>query len=212
MTLVMLWTMVPSELAAAADDHPQRAEAQRLFAHLGLHPGQSIADLGTNTANLAAAMAELLGPHGRVFVSELTAPRLDRVRLELANRRIANIQVMSKDLSQAASLPAGCCDAIYMREVYHHLPDPVALASTLMAALKPGGRLAIIDFSVRPLSRPPEGAAPARRGHGVFAADVIEEMRLAGLELIPPVSLWPTIDGSPTGMFVAVFRPRQAEH
>lgn len=211
MSLVILWSLVPSSPAAAADDHPQRDEARRLFAHLGLLPGQTIADVGTNTANLAVAMAELLGPKGRVFVGELNARRLDRVRLDMAQRGIANLTVLPKDLAQGASLPAACCDVIYMREAYHHLSDPVALAPTLVAALKSGGRLAIIDFGVRPLSRPPDGASPARRGHGVFAADVIEEMRMAGLELIPPVSLWPTVDGSPTGMFLAVFRPRRAE-
>jgi hypothetical protein len=46
----------------------------------------------------------------------------------------------------SANLPAACCDAIFLRHVYHHLGDYGAFNKSLQSALKPGGRLAIIDF------------------------------------------------------------------
>ena len=75
-------------------------------------------------------------------------------------------------------------DAIFMRNVYHHFDDPAAMNASLRASLKPGGRLAIIDFT------PPPGkeAAPSRRGednqHGVTATTLKAELEAAGFEVI----------------------------
>jgi SAM-dependent methyltransferase len=46
--------------------------------------------------------------------------------------------------------PAGCCDAILLRNVFHYLTEPAAMIRSLAASLKPGGRLAIVDFPPRP--------------------------------------------------------------
>ena len=52
------------------------------------------------------------------------------------------------------NLPDGACDAIFMRNVYHHFAAPGPMSASLAAALKPGGRLAVVDF------RPPGAEAP----------------------------------------------------
>ena len=46
----------------------------------------------------------------------------------------------------STNLPSECCDAIFLRDVYHHLTRPDAFDASLLAALKPGGRLAIMDL------------------------------------------------------------------
>ena len=62
----------------------------------------------------------------------------------------------------------GCCDAILVRDAYHGLTQPEAIArSPSGIALKPGGRLAVIDFPPRPNTEVPEGVPANRLGHGV---------------------------------------------
>jgi predicted methyltransferase len=81
------------------------------------------------------------------------------------------------------NLPEECCDAIYLRQVYHHIEDPSSMNTSLLKSLKPGGRLAVIDF-------PPVGSEeqPKNRtsgsSHGVTADTVIEELRQTGFKLV----------------------------
>ena len=77
-----------------------------------------------------------------------------------------------------------CCDVLVMRLVYHHIKNPSLMNQSLYHSLKPGGRLAIIDF-------PPDGeesADPSRRAdaghHGVTSRTVTRELRQAGFELV----------------------------
>ena len=61
---------------------------------------------------------------------------------------------------------AACCDALFMRDVYHHITAVEAFNKSLLASLKPGGRLAIIDFVPRP-NRAARGVPANRGGHGI---------------------------------------------
>jgi ArsR family transcriptional regulator len=84
------------------------------------------------------------------------------------------------------NFPDAGCDGIFMRDVYHHLTDPASLNLSISAALKPGGRIAVVDFS------PPGKEAPSPAGragdgrHGVLPETVSRELRHAGFE---PVNL-----------------------
>ena len=88
-------------------------------------------------------------------------------------------------------MPANCCDAVFLREVYHHLGEPIAMDRALYRAVRPGGRLAIIDFEPTPLAGPRPSAVPANRGgHGVPKHLVIDELTAAGFKLTKTVN-WP---------------------
>ena len=89
------------------------------------------------------------------------------------------------------NLPAGCCDAIFLRRVYHHLVKPVEFDRDLVRALKPGGRLAIIDFAARAGLEPVEGVPSNRGGHGIPEKVVIEELTAAGLHVEKTDENWP---------------------
>ena len=93
--------------------------------------------------------------------------------------QLQNVSVV-EGASSTTNIPNDCCDAIFLRHVYHHLGDPPLMNASLRASLKPGGRVAIVDF-------PPDNgvsAPPGRRGtdvsHGVTPQIVIEELRAAG--------------------------------
>jgi predicted methyltransferase len=72
-----------------------------------------------------------------------------------------------------------------MRNVYHHFSNPAAINASLFASLKPGGRLAVIDF---PPGNGREGATPADRArdgtHGVTPDTTVKELQAAGFERI----------------------------
>jgi predicted methyltransferase len=75
--------------------------------------------------------------------------------------------------------------------VYHHLTKPVEFDANLVRSLKPGGRLAIIDFAPRAGRDPVEGVPSNRGGHGILQKIVIEELSAAGLQVGKIVNDWP---------------------
>src|SRR5499426_1543636 len=161
-------------------------ELPRLRHVLALRPDIAVADVGAGKGELTVALAAEVGPGGRVYSTEIDAESLEQIRAAVAAARLGNVTLVRAQ-ARDTGLPAGCCDAIVLRRVYHHLTDPAATNASLLRALRPGGLLAVIDFPP-PLSRlwpwPPEGVPRNRGGHGVSAALVTEEVVASGFELV----------------------------
>ena len=92
-----------------------------------------------------------------------------------------------------------------MRYVYHHFTHPEDINRSLRAALKPGGRLAIIDFEARPRSPLPDGVNPNRGGHGIPPRILQQEVTSAGLTFDRLILKWPDEKGE---YFLTLFRKR----
>ncbi len=117
----------------------------------------------------------------------------------MAKRKLANVIVVESKEADT-NLPAGCCDAIFLRRVYHHLTKPAEFDAGLVRSLKTGGRLAIIDFAPRAGLGPLKGVPSNRGGHGIPQKIVIEELSAAGLQVEKIVDDWP--EGSYCVLFV----------
>jgi ubiquinone/menaquinone biosynthesis C-methylase UbiE len=185
---------------ATAQDEFSR-DAARLTKALNLTAGQTLADIGAGAGQLSVALARIVGPTGRVYATELESDRLRAIRRAANSSGVKNVTVLEAHATRT-NLPDRCCDALVVRNVYHHFENPVLINRSMYQSLKPGGRLAIIDF--RPDSA--ESADPTRRSdgaqHGVTPATVVCELREAGFELVAME------DGTRrTGFMVVMRRP-----
>src|SRR5688500_83721 len=134
------------------------ADTAKLIEVLQLKPGSIVAEIGAGNGDLTIALAKHVGPTGRVYTSELGADRLAGLREAVTKSGTANVQVVEGQEAHA-NLPDGCCDALFMRNVYHHFGDPATMNASFLKALKPGGRLAVIDLSPRRMGRSGVNAA-----------------------------------------------------
>ena len=184
------------ELQQADKDVPQ------LIKVLALRPPMTVANIGAGFGAMAQIMAKALGTTGRVYATDLDALQLDALRAMVSQEQLRNVSVVEGGI-QSTKLPDGCCDAIYMRNVYHHFTDPAAMNTSLFASLKSGGRLAIIDFEARPGSQLPAGVPANRGGNGIRAPIVVEEVANAGLVHERTIAEWPSPSG---GYFLVLFR------
>jgi predicted methyltransferase len=190
-------------VARRADDASQ---ARQLFELMELKPGMTVAEIGGGKGEMTVEMARQLGPEGSVYSSELSADRRADIRKAADQAKLTNVIVVESS-DATANLPAGCCDAIFMRDVYHHFTKPAEMDRSLVAALKPGGRLSVIDFEPGPGTKAPDGVPANRGGHGIHPATVIEELSSAGMTSSGPSAAWPN-EQTPQDrrLFIVLFR------
>src|ERR1700730_18005304 len=182
-----LVSLLPRANADATD------EIKRLAALMDWKPGTIVADIGAGDGRYAFAAAQLVGRSGKVFAAEIDEEKLAKLRSQVTKRDLTTVIVVESKEADT-NLPIECCDAIFLRRVYHHLTKPAEFDAALVRSLKPGGRLAIIDFPPRSGLEPVEGVPANRGGHGIPQKVVIEELTLSGLQLVKAVNDWSADD------------------
>lgn len=177
------------------------ADAERLIAALGIRPGSVVAEIGAGSGELTLAMSRAVGETGRVYATELGDDRIATLKRAVETAGASNVQILAAD-AMRTNLAVGCCDAVFMRNVYHHFDDPQAMNASIFQALRPGGSVAVIDFAPRtgkdaanPESRDAEGS------HGVRADELGEELKRAGFALVSVEA------GDARGVFVVAKKP-----
>ena len=178
-------------------------EVPQLVQLLELKPGMTVADVGAGFGAWTMAFARWIGPSGRVYATDVGAAQLAALRSAVERERLSNVTVLEGAVS-ATNLPPGCCDAILMRDAYHHLTQPSDIVSSLAASLRPGGRLAVIDFPPRPNTDVPAGVPANRGGHGV-PPDVIEREVGAALTHVRTIPAW-SPKSQPASLYLVLFR------
>lgn len=161
-----------------ARDRPE--QARRLAEALGFGPGSTVAEVGAGDGGMAVEVARIVGPEGRVIATEVSQQQLEDIRQRARRAGLNNVTVLLAG-ERDSNLPAGCCDAVYMQRVYHHLTAPEPVIASVARALKPDGRLAVIDFEpswMGNLSTP--AGVPDRGGHGVPKQVLQREMEEYG--------------------------------
>lgn len=180
-------------------------EAPQLAEVLGLKPGGTVADIGTGGGAVAIVLGRLVGS-GRVYATDLTQRSLTTTRAYARQEGLTNVTVIEGGAA-STNLPSGCCDALFMGNVYHHVTQPAAFNTSLYATAKPGARLAIIDAPPGKGSELPAGITANRGGHGVPVAVVIDELTAVGFVHVRTIQGWPPGDTQPT-VFLALFEKK----
>lgn len=193
----------PDAKQVAQERAQAELDAPKLVDVLGLKPGMTVADIGSGGGAMSVVLGHWIGS-GRVFATDITEHALRETREYAKNEGLANVTVIEGGAA-TTNLPDACCDAVFLRHVYHHITDITAFNKSLFASVKPGGRLAIIDFIGRPGSPLPAGVPANRGGHGIPPAVVVEEMTAAGFTHVRTIDAWPPGDKNPAG-FLTLFR------
>jgi SAM-dependent methyltransferase len=180
-------------------------EAPQLAEVLGLKPGMTVADIGTGGGAMAMVLGRLVGS-GHVYATDITQRSLTITREYAKKEGLTNITAIEGGAA-STNLPSECCEALFLRNVYHHVMDPAAFNKSLYATARPGARLAIIDAPPGKGSELPAGVPSNRGGHGVPATVVIDELTAAGFVHVRTIQGWPPGDKYPA-VFLALFEKR----
>jgi ubiquinone/menaquinone biosynthesis C-methylase UbiE len=146
----------------ASLEEPGRAEWQKpdeVIRALKLGPGETLCDVGSGPGYFALRAARLLEGMGWVYAEDVEASMIDALRDRVSQARLSNVTPIL-GLPDDPLLPKASCDVILVVNTYHLFPNGPAFLRRLGKSLKPGGRLANIDFHKR---ETPQGPVLARR-------------------------------------------------
>jgi ubiquinone/menaquinone biosynthesis C-methylase UbiE len=163
----------------AADwlDRPEREQEEqpsRLVQSLPLKKGDAVADVGAGSGYLTFRLAERVGPTGAVFAQDIQPEMLGIIRARTRERGLKNIRTVLGAESDTR-LPANSVDLLLLVDVYHELSYPWELTRSMVKALKPGGRLVLVEY------RREDPSVPIKLLHKMSEAQVRKEMSVQPL-------------------------------
>lgn len=163
-------------------DEREREEApDKMVELLGLKPGDHVADIGAGTGYITWRMAKKVGPSGKVYAVEIQQEMLDLLVPRMKQRGLDNVVPVLGGESDP-KLPAESIDLAIMVDVYHELSEPAEMMENLLRALKPGGRIAFIEY------RAEDPNVPIKAVHKMTEAQIRKEAAAAGLEWVQTIS------------------------
>ncbi|MCC7387091.1 MAG: class I SAM-dependent methyltransferase [Deltaproteobacteria bacterium] len=157
-------------------DDPSRDAWQKpaeVVALLGLQPGMSVADLGAGTGYFLRHLSGAIGAGGRVFALDVEADMIRYMKARAEREQLANVEARQVPFDDPALAP-GSVDRILIVDTWHHLGDRAAYSKKLAAALKPGGGVFVVDFTMETEKGPPTQ-------HRLTPEQVIAELEAGGL-------------------------------
>ena len=160
-----------------APDRERWQQPDQVIEALALPPGAAVADVGAGTGYFTERLSRAVGPGGRVFATDVQPEMIRALEERVVEQDLRNVSVVRAGFDDP-SLPPGCCDLVFLANVYKEIDDRVAYLRRVAPALRPGGRVAIVDF--RPDA---EGLGPPREVR--LSEDVVRgEMAGAGFAQI----------------------------
>lgn len=155
---------------------------------LRLEPGDRIADVGAGTGLFTQLFAEAVGADGWVFAVDIAPGFLQRIREACAADDVRHVSTVLCP-EDAIGLPPESVDVVFVCDTYHHFEFPRATATSIYDALRPGGRLFVIDFRRIPGVTRDWILGHVRAGQDTFRAEIesvglrhIRDVEIPGLE------------------------------
>ena len=139
------------------DVRDRMGEATRVIELAGVKPGMWVADVGAGEGYYSVRLSPVVGRRGRVLAEDIVPDVRDQLAERVQRENLDNVAVMLGDPDDPR-LPANSLDRVFLVHMYHEVQSPYAFMWRVREALKPGGRVVVVDAN-RPPSRhgmPPE--------------------------------------------------------
>lgn len=169
----MHWTGAPWLLRATREDEENGAALRRWLA---VPAGAAVADLGCGNGYHTLPLAAAVGATGKVFAVELQPEMLVLLQKRAAGKQLENVVLVESTVDDP-KLPKQSCDLVLLVDVYHELSHPVTVMGHVREALRPGGRVVLVEF------RAEDPEVPIKPEHKMTKAQVVREMAAHGFAL-----------------------------
>jgi len=171
---------VMGHLGAGWLERPEREREERtarLLEMLQVEPGSVVADIGAGSGYFTRRLAGLVGDDGRVLATDIQPEMLEILRQGLIAEGIENVEPILGRVDDAGLAPASV-DLILLVDVYHEFDHPWEMARSMRRALRPGGRVALVEY------RANDPVVPIKPLHTMTAEQSRLEFEAAGFRLV----------------------------
>lgn len=151
-------------------DRAQKLKIDRVMDVLGIKPGVAVADIGAGSGWFTVRAARRVGKTDNVYAVEINPSYVRHIRRRAAKEKLPNIRTVLGKPDDPKLAPRSV-DVVLLLKTYHEIAKPIALLRKLREAMRPGGRLGIIDKN------------GIGTDHGLNADVVIKEAEQAGFTL-----------------------------
>ncbi len=148
-------------------------EPDKALDALGTLTGLTVADVGAGSGYFTVRLASRVGSKGRVYATDLQPEMLKMLATRLAGERVANVTLV-QGAADDPKLPPSSVDLVLMVDVYHEFSEPQKMLRGLRNALKPGGRLVLLEY------RKEDPEVPIRFEHKLSVAEARMELEAEG--------------------------------
>lgn len=154
---------------------------------LGLRAGMAVADVGAGTGLFLELLAERVGPEGKVYSLDIAPPFVEHLRQRASAGGWKQVEVRLCG-ERSIELPEQSIDLAFLCDVYHHFEYPRSTMASIRSALRPGGRVVIVDFERIPgvsrkwvLDHVRTGKEEVLAELASFGFELVEEVAIEGL-------------------------------
>jgi predicted methyltransferase len=173
-----------------------------IMRQLDLHPGMTVVDLGSGAGYFSLKIAPLVAPNGRVFAVDLRTQSLAFLWIRALLDGHRNLHIVRGRVDDP-KLPMATVDAVLIANTYHELTAPDQILKALYTAMRPGGRLVVVDRA----SRTGVKLGAAAEGHHEITRALAErQINQQGFETVRREDLFIVRSGDDDVWWLAVFR------
>jgi ubiquinone/menaquinone biosynthesis C-methylase UbiE len=159
------------------DSREREEEPAKLLTALEIKTGQTVSDLGCGNGFYTFALAEKVGPRGKVLAVDIQPEMLDLLRDRAKARNFPNVEPVLGEVDDP-HLPAGAIDLVLLVDVYHEFSHPEEMLAAMRTSLSPTGRVALVEF------RAEDPAVPIKRLHKMSQRQCLKEYTANGFKLV----------------------------
>jgi SAM-dependent methyltransferase len=146
-----------------------------LIKNLQLQPNMSIADIGAGSGYHSRLISKQIG-NGKVFAVDVEPIMLSYLKQRIAQENLTNI-IPVLGTTTSVSLPSESIDLMLLVDVYHEFSDPFEMTTSMHRALKPNGKLVLVEF------RAEDDRVPIKTIHKMSEVQAVKELKAAGFRL-----------------------------
>ncbi|HVA47391.1 MAG TPA: class I SAM-dependent methyltransferase [Pirellulales bacterium] len=159
------------------ESREKEEHCRTLLKAIKLQPGETVCDMGCGNGFYTLKMAKLVGKAGRVLAVDIQPEMLHLLELRAKEHGLNNIERIQSSVVDP-KLPEGEVDLILLVDVYHEFSHPEQMLVAMRKALKPRGRLALVEFRLE------DPSVPIKLEHKMSREQIMKEIPPNGFRLV----------------------------